>query len=75
MAMRGHRDQLHFFLACCLHDLAGRIPFEQQALNGDPIGLLPQRLVQVLLRPFDDFRMQTAGEFVPKLDHSDWIAH
>jgi hypothetical protein len=32
-------------------------------------------LVQVLLRPFDDFRMQTPGEFIPKLDHSDWIAH
>ena len=75
MAMRGHHDQIHFFVASCLRDFAGRVASEQQAFDGNPVELRPQRLVQFFLGPLDDFRMQIPRrELVPALQHTGGIA-
>jgi hypothetical protein len=64
--LRGHHDQVHFFIASYLQDFPGRITIEQQASDLNSVELRPQRLIQLRLGPLGDFRMQVPGEFIPK---------
>jgi hypothetical protein len=66
--MGRHHDQIDVPVASHLYDFVSRVTSEQHACDRNPIEFWPQRLIQTLLSPLDDVRMQIPrGDLVPAL--------
>ena len=73
--MGRHHDQVGFFHLSRLHNCLGRVAFDQHGPDGKALKLLPERLVQVFLRPSNHLSEQIpSSELGAVLGHTGGMA-
>src|SRR5476649_11394 len=74
MTTSRHHDQVDVPLTSRLDDFVGRIAFEQHACDRNPVELWMLRLIQIVLSPLDDMRLQVLrGDLMTALQRTGGI--